>query len=685
MIILAGFIIWEKSDFNSLNFYGNFYSQQSNKGLTMNLWKYLSTSELEDIQVILKGDTIAGMIDLAVVRMNGLFVNDKCAKQLLYYPDSWEHKPGMCYDNQEQSIGKWAAWPFVNIENKEFSPLGKFIKNNQVDFNQEKKSLHLQKVDCEGADLDWSIQADKAMIMFEVAASKAQGVGIEMNLYPLYTHANGIDLNYIDGTTVEDESIILTDSTNQMPKLEISNESGKVTISTFAYQVHGNELENEKGANVKASGLNVRMFTSDQSGKFSIKALMNSNNCANNKAMIANVSKSFKVDAARKMGDALISMQQQMSEKYPSLKNLIPAQYDLATHEPVVKNSKAYVVATYMPRTTMSFTAASLATSERKYVDAALASLKSFLSHCPQGEQDEIFVIGTFDCDGKIMDVQYDQTGKFLGCYYDRPSNYAIMIRALNSCFDVYRLIGDHKTADIVLDYAVRVLKGLKNSFGIKWEYVNNPHLALAELVLRLEMVEHKATSWAKDCVMEDLAARGYDKPLQPLRIAESGAEESNPNTEQDYASLASEAMATWILDNTQREDCRKRVLDLNRIMTLTQRFYPDSLQLYGASIVEDIGRYVGGYENVMCHGGMWDLVRMEMLLAGAKYFNDDFSREAADLLAVGRLNWAMKDNGSICGMLQNCPGVEYQNRNWAETLNYGVLGLWLMDSFYKK
>lgn len=654
---------------------------------SINIEELLQTSMLQHIDGFLKGKNLAVLVDLVTVRICSLFAFGKFGDfhQLLYHPDSREHKPGVMPDGYSSS-GKWSIYPFVLKNGEEFSTLKGHNGCKQHFLDTVGQKLSLKSIGCtsDNSTFDWEIAVNNDSVAFELSTSDKGQVGIEFNLYPLFSHyiidgvASKIDY---EGKIVNNfenvQRLILMDDLKRVPKFQIETTNCKIALSSYSVKCSGHYLMESNDTVASNLGLSIKVLSPKQEMKMSFRLVANEKPTRIPLNEISDLSKKV-----IRMGDALCRMQQETASEFPSLRGLICSKINTETLKPALAVS--YAVPSYLPRLVMIWAAASLASGDQKYIDAAFESLVSYLNKCPAVGRRGIHVVGALTNEGLPKDITYQSDGTIKNCYYNRPSNFTIMIRGLLYCHKVYTYFSDGQKSRQALDLGVEVLKGLESYFGYGINYVNNFHYPLVCFLKRLEEKEHYGAALIRQYIERDFESRGCEQNyLKPIKRAFAGAHESQVNTEQDLASIASECLSLWML---REKDCyANAVLDLNKCMMLIHRFFPDEPSLYGASIAEPLEKYVGGYNNVICHGGMWDLCSMEMLIAAAEYLKDDFSAKSADLIAISRLAWSYKENGIMFGICQHTPGLSYKNTTYSEvTNNYGAIGLYAYWKFCK-
>jgi hypothetical protein len=88
---------------------------------------------------------------------------------------------------------------------------------------------------------------------------------------------------------------------------------------------------------------------------------------------------------------------------------------------------------------------------------------------------------------------------------------------------------------------------------------------------------------------------------------------------------------------------------------------------------------WASGYLGGRGYGGMIDLSQKEARIIVAQHLGDELSADAAAYMFASRLAWAVEPDGFVCGMEQSFPWLYYCNREYAETLNYGGLGVYAL------
>lgn len=655
----------------------------------MSIQPWLKTGRLGEMAVLVASDSICLVLDLVTVRVNAFFTrgNLGALQQLLYHPNSREHKPGSPWAGKDIPEGRWSIRPLLNTPGESSSvPVFPIGRPQSVALDEKRAICKVSGIPMTGGTpVDFTVAVEANRVRFTVDSRGAGIAGLESNFFPLYTTAvvegRKYDISGSEPTTLTAQSMLLEDADGSMPSMEASLHDGRIEMSATREWRKGYLLDSDDPPQVCLPGLHMTTLSDGSTLELSLTLRPPVSGRKGNKAAKAVIPS--EIEAATTMGDTLLAIRERCGAVLPDLAGLIPSAVNFADLSPHEFPSTDYVVSTYVPRAIMSLTAASRATGDPRYGNAGAEVMKNYLDRCPRAPGgDAIIVVGGFLKTGEIKDPVYSDDGELTNCFYHRPSNFAIVIRALLALRALLLCEGSEQDASELLELSVRVMAGLQHSFGLNWKYVNNPHYTLAQLVLAMESVRHPQAAWARGYLLEDLAQRPYGLFAgEAVSICRSGAGESCPNTEQDYASTASEALAVWLL--TGEKQAAEAARAIAQVMTLNQRFFADAPELHGASIVESLEHYDGGYQHAAYHGGMWDLVRMEMLLATAEHCKDAFSQEAARLLYKSRMTWSYRADGTVLGGLQHVPGLTYRNATWSEIHNYGAFGLYL-EAFFK-
>ena len=644
---------------------------------------WLRTGRLSGMASLVGSESICAVVDLVTVRVSALFCFGELGdlQQLLYHPNSREHKPGAPWAGKDLPEGRWSIRPVLrtgdHLSVPDF-PLG--LPQESV-LDRDGAACSVNGIPMTGGErCDYVVAVDDRTLRLTVTTDSATTAGLQLSLFPIYTHvtvdgAGPVALGTGDLTLNAGATMRLHDSLGRGPDLLLAVASGRLECRAYRESRTGFLLSEGDPEEVSLPGLTVEVIGASSSLIVSLRLDRNPRASASPRAapIVAD-----ETTAARTMGESLLAIRERCGAVMPDLRGLIPSAVNFTDLSPHEFADTDYVVSTYIPRAMMSLCAATRATQDPRYVDAAREIMLDYLARCERvGDGDAIYVVGGLLRDGTIKDAVYSDQGELVGCFYHRPSNFAVVIRALLAIRSVLVTQGRLSEAAELLGLAVSVLGGLEHTFGLNWRYVNNPHLTLARLVIAMEESGHPRAAWARDYVQTDLASRRYGLFTdREVDVCQAGAEESCPNTEQDFASVGSEALAVWLL--TGEEKAAAAAVDIVRMMTLSQRFFADAPELHGSSIVESLEHYDGGYRHAAYHGGMWDLVRMEILLATGDYCDDEFSRVAARLLYDSRMAWSYRADGTVRGGHQRVPGVNYANDEWSEIHNYGVFGLYL-------
>jgi hypothetical protein len=388
--------------------------------------------------------------------------------------------------------------------------------------------------------------------------------------------------------------------------------------------------------------------------------------------------------ATIQIGDALLRLQQRTEDEWPEQEGMIP---QVMNRNFTPRLWFAITAASeYMARTAMSLAAATLVTGDAKYVDGALRACRTYVLKSQKLGEGRI-VAPIFGPNGKVP--------RAADTSWLRPSDFGIMVRGLLACYTGLNYVHRRKEASEALDLAYQVTMGLRalqgphgewspryNYFEPKYEggngFVNNPHYALWHLSEILAKVDPAKAKNVRALIQDQLESMPNFTSRQPITTGSVHGDEDVPNDPQSWASATALTLVGYLLAG--QDWIANRAKTCSHAGIWVSDFYIDEPEHFALPAAPaDLPVWVGGYLGGRAYGGMYDLVQEEARIIVAQFLDDQFSADASAYLFASRLAWAVESDGFVCGSEQTFPELYYRNREYAETLNYGGVGVYLL------
>ncbi len=596
------------------------------------------------------------------------------------------------------------------------------------------------------ASCDWSVRTDGTSLRFNVHVTDdniaAGETGVEGTLYPLYDRVvvGGEEkpIDYVpepdvfDGPWVEGRaSIELRDSKGRMPRLRITADGGVVryqAVKLNKYLKGARSLIFRAAAPGKIAKVSVellpnpvaisvcpliqegvetklRVLTADEGTptlELDGKAVA-LKPCGDNawegkivpgvgrRELVARLGNAQSQRAVHAVGDfhkatmliadALLRVQGKTDKKWPAQEGMIP---QVINRDFTPRLWYGFIaVSTYMPRVVMSLAAATLATGDPKYAEAAFQACRTYVLRSKKLGEGR-FIAPIFSPDGTIPER---------AAGWPRPSDFGIMIRGLLACHTAFVHLNRPKEAAEALDLAYQVAMGLRavQGPGGQWSsrynyenprykggngFVNNPHYAFWRLSELLEKVDQQKAANVRALVSDHLSSMPKLTGKEPMTSSSVGGDEDTPNDPQSWGSATAVTLTKYLLGDEERMAGRAATSAHAGIWVCD--FYIDRPE--GFSMPASgwkLPRFVGGHMPGRSYGGMFDLVQEEARVIVAKHLGDQFCADAAAYLFVTRLTWSLEPDGFMCGIVQPLPGHYHRNMEYAETLSYGGVGIY--------